>query len=283
MSFQTQKLYEYEKRMLEPNLIHIPAGPFVIGTSEAQIDRLAKRDKLAKKWKQKGYFNREGPQHTVTLESYFIGKYPVTVDKYRIFVTTGGYLSREYWTEAGWNWRGTVGKVKPDYWEDEIFTRNDLLPVVGVSWYEAVAYCYWLSAEAGKAYRLPTEAEWEKAARGSDGRLYPWGNDFVDKLCNTRAKNLGGTEPVGSHSPESDSPYGCADMVGNISEWTLSQFKPYPYFASDGRNAEETKSERVLRGGSWFQPALRARVTSRGMNDPFFTDNDVGFRCIQVD
>lgn len=72
-------------------------------------------------------------------------------------------------------------------------------------------------------------------------------------------------------------------MVGNISEWTLSQFRPYPYLGSDGRNDEEAETQRVLRGGSWFQPALRARVASRGMNDPFFADNDVGFRCAQVD
>ena len=152
--------------------------------------------------------------------------------------------------------------------------------MVGVSWYEAVAYCRWLSMETGNPYRLPTEAEWEKAARGTDGRLYPWGNDFVAELCNTRANNLGRTELVGSHSPDSDSPYGCADMVGNVSEWNLSQFKPYPYVAGDGRNKEEVETERVLRGGSWFQPALRARAVSRGMNDPFFIDNDVGFRYV---
>jgi formylglycine-generating enzyme required for sulfatase activity len=269
--------------MIEPTMIQIPAGPFAMGTSETQINLLSIRDDLAKKWKDKGYFSRESPQHIVTLESYFIGKYPVTVGEYRVFITMGGYLSKGYWTDAGWNWRETAGKIKPDYWEDRIFTKNDMLPVVGVSWYEAGAYCRWLSAETRKVYRLPTEAEWEKAARGEDGRFYPWGDEFDQTLCNTRVTNLGRTEPVGRHSPDSDSPYGCVDMVGNISEWTLSQFKLYPYVAADGRNQEEVETERVLRGGSWFQPALRARVASRGMNDPFFLDNDVGFRCVQVD
>jgi len=269
-----------KKGIIEPNLVHIPAGSFVMGTSEGQIDRLAKMDKLAKKWKGKGYFSREGPQHTIALESYSIGKYPVTVKEYSAFVKMRGYLSKKYWTSTGWVWRETAGKNKPEYWEDEIFSGDDRLPVVGVSWYEAVAYCRWLSMQTGNLYRLPTEAEWEKAARGTDGRLYPWGNDFVAELCNTRTNNLGRTEPVGSHSPDSDSPYGCADMVGNVSEWTLSQFKPYPYVAGDGRNKEEVETERVLRGGSWFQPALRARAVSRGMNDPFFIDNDVGFRYV---
>lgn len=269
--------------MIEPNLIHIAAGAFVMGTSEVQIDLLSKRDELAKKWKVKGYFNREQPQHTITLDSYFISKYPVTVDEYRAFVIAGGYLSNEYWTKAGWRWRETVGKSKPDFWENGVFTEYNRLPVVGVSWYEAWAYCRWLSAETGKVYRLPTEAEWEKAARGKGSRLYPWGDEFDQTRCNTRENNLGRAELVGRHSPDGDSPYGCSDMVGNISEWTLSQFKPYPYDGSDGRNNEETGTERVLRGGSWFQPALRARVASRGMNDPFFVDNDVGFRCVQVD
>ena len=269
--------------MIEPSLIYIPGGPFVMGTSETQINLLSKRDELAGKWKAKGYFNREQPQHTITLESYFIGKYPVTIGEYRAFVTMGGYFSEKYWTKAGWVWREASGKVNPEYWEDNIFSGDDRLPVVSVSWYEAGAYCRWLSAETRKVYRLPTEAEWEKAARGEDGRFYPWGDEFDQTLCNTRATNLGRTEPVGRHSPDSDSPYGCVDMVGNISEWTLSQLKPYPYDGSDGRNNEEAETERVLRGGSWFQPALRARVTSRGMNDPFFVDNDVGFRCVQLD
>lgn len=133
-----------------------------------------------------------------------------------------------------------------------------MIHVVGISWYEAGAYCRWLSVETGKVYRLPTEAEWEKAARGKECWLYPWGDEFDQTQCNTRANILGRTEPVGRHSPDEDSPYGCADMVGNISEWTLSQFRPYPYVGSDGRNNEESETERVLRGGSWFQPALRA-------------------------
>ncbi len=267
----------------EPEMIHIPAGPFVMGTSDQQIDRLAQTSDLATKWREKGYFGREQPQHTVTLPDYCIAKHPVTVREYRAFVDAGGYLRRPHWTDAGWIWHSTRGILQPDLWDDAQWTGDDRLPVVGVSWYEAYAYCQWLSEMSGRNYRLPTEAEWEKAARGTDGRLYPWGDTFDASRCNTRASGLKRTTPVGTYSSSGDNPYGCADMVGNVSEWTASQYKPYPYDARDGRNDPAEDTERVIRGASWHSPVLRARTASRGMNDPFFTDNDVGFRCALTD
>jgi formylglycine-generating enzyme required for sulfatase activity len=261
-------------------MVHVPAGPFLMGVSEQQIDRLSQRDSEAKKWKEKGYFGREQPQHTVTLSSYSIGKYPVTVGAYRTFVRAGGYREGRYWTEAGWAWRKSVGRIQPELWDEGKWAGDDGFPVVGVSWYEATAYCRWLSEETGKDYRLPTEAEWEKAARGVDGRLYPWGSEFDVKWCNTRESGLNRTTPVGRYSPGGESPYGVAETAGNTSDWTLSQYRPYPYEGSDGRNEEHGEAERVIRGGSWYKPALRARVVARGMNDPFFSDDDVGFRCV---
>ncbi len=94
-----------------------------------------------------------------------------------------------------------------------------------------------------------------------------------------RASGLGRTAPVGWFSPAGDSPYGCAEMVGTVSEWTLTRFTPYPYQAGDGRDDPQGDVERVIRGGSWHSPVLRARTSSRGMNDPFFADNDLGLRC----
>lgn len=120
------------------------------------------------------------------------------------------------------------------------------------------------------------------AARGVDGRLYPWANEFDTARCNSRANNLGHTLPIGQHSPGDESPYGCAKMAGTSSDWTLSQYKPYPYDGMNGRNDLANTTERVIRGGSWFKPILRARTTARGMNDPFFADNDVGFRLVRV-
>lgn len=261
-------------------MIQIPAGSFMMGTSDQQIDWLIQRDDLAKKLKTKGYFNREQPQHNITLASYSISKYPVTVREYRSFLEADGYRVRKYWTEAGWVWRRSTNREKPDYWNDEKWVRNDKFPVVGISWYEAFAYCGWLSEINEKKYRLPTEAEWEKAARGTDARLFPWGNEFDVRLCNTRASKLHKTIPVDELSSKGESPFGCADIAGNASEWTMSEYRPYPYDGKDGRNDVEEEKLRVIRGGSWHKPTLRARVTARGMNDPFFSDNDVGFRYV---
>lgn len=233
----------------------------------------------AKKWQEQGRFDREQPPHTLTLPDYYVGRYPVTVGEYLAFVEAGGYQRRRFWTDAGWAWREAGGVVEPAHWDDEKWTGDDRLPVVGVSWYEAFAYCRWLSQATGHGYRLPTEAEWEKAARGPDGRLYPWGDAFNAARCNVRASGLGRTTPVGQYSPAGDSPYGCAEMVGNVSEWTVSCYRPYPYRADDGRENPAGDGERVIRGASWYSPDPRARAVSRGMNDPFFTDDDVGFRC----
>ena len=260
-------------------MVHIPAGPFVMGTSDEQIEWLARNTAWAGEWHAKGRFDREQPLHTVGLPDFAIGAYPVTAGEYRPFVEADGYIRRQYWTDAGWAWRVAEGRTKPGFWDDGRWTGDDHLPVVGVSWYEAYAYCQWLSKIICQAYRLPTEAEWEKAARSTDGRLHPWGDVFEGTCCNTRASGLARTTPVGQYSPAGDSPYGCADMVGNVSEWTMSQFEPYPYSAHDGRDDPAGNAERTTRGGSFHSPDFRARTASRGMNDPFFTDNDLGFRC----
>ena len=235
---------EYESdRITEPDLVRIPGGPFLMGTSEAEIERLARQDDLAWKWKEKGYFRREQPQHTVNLADYAMARYPVTVGAYRPFVTAGGYQQRRHWTQAGWAWRESVARVQPAFWDDERWTGNDRLPVVGVSWYEAIAYCRWLSETTGRRYRLPTEAEWEKAARGSDGRLYPWGNEFDARFCNTSAGGLGRTLPVDQCSPEGQSAHGCAGMAGNTSAAGLSDAYDVFCVASEGYR------ERFIRKG----------------------------------
>ena len=261
-------------------LIRIDAGPFTMGTCELEIAILAGNDDLAREWKAKGGFDREQPQHTLYLETYSISKYPVTVGEYGKFLKAEGYHTREYWTEAGWLWARANHRKQPDYWDIRQWTWHDRLPVVGVSWYEALAYCRWIAMNTGAEVRLPTESEWEKAARGSDRRIYPWGNEFDMTLCNTSQSGWERTIPVDEAPPGSESPYGCSDMAGNASEWTLSEFKPFPYDAKDGRNEIEGEKLRVIRGGSWFKPSIRARVSARGMNDPFFTDNDVGFRLV---
>jgi len=251
-----------------------------MGTSEKQIEQLAQQDSLAKTWKTRNYFDREQPQHKVTLALFSIAKYPVTVGEYREFIEDDGYQIREYWTETGWLWRKSINRIQPKYWSEQKWKLSDKLPVVGVSWYEAIAFCDWLSEKLEKTVCLPTEAEWEKAGRGTDGRLYPWGENFNIKYCNTRESNLNKTIPVDENDSRCESPYGCVDMAGNTSEWTKSEFKQYPYVGNDGRNEIEGEKIRVTRGGSWFKPKIRARVSARGMNDPFFSDNDLGFRYV---
>ena len=269
-----------KNKVEENKMVYIPAGTFVMGTSDEQISRLSQLDQLAKKWMEKNYFEREKPQHKVTLASYSISKFPVTVGEYRLFIEASVYQEKRYWTESGWLWRKSARRIQPEYWDDQKWTWNIKLPVIGVSWYEANAYCNWLSEIEGKIIRLPTEAEWEKAARGTEGRTYPWGDEFEIKLCNTKASNINQTILVDEFDIESESPFGCVDMAGNASEWTLSEYKLYPYDDRDGRNDTEGEKLRVTRGGSWFKPKIRARVSSRGMNDPFFSDNDVGFRYV---
>jgi formylglycine-generating enzyme required for sulfatase activity len=254
-----------------------------MGMSDRQIDWLVRHTDWAGQWQEQGRFEREQPRHSVILPAYAIGRHPVTVGEFRAFVDAGGYQIERYWTDAGWAWCQAEGRASPDYWDDDKWTADHRLPVVGVSWYEADGYCRWLSEVKGRAYRLPGEGEWERAARGMDGRLHPWGDVFDASRCNTWAGGLHRTTPVGQYSPAGDSPDGCADMVGNVSEWTLSRFRPYPYAAGDGRNEPEGTMERATRGGSWHSPDFRARATSRGMNDPFFRDNDLGFRCVRVE
>lgn len=260
-------------------MISIPAGPFTMGTGPAEIERLAGEFGLAREWAEEGYFGREQPQHIVALPAYWIGRHAVTVAQFRGFVEAGGYHEQQLWTVSGWTWREAAARNQPDYWLDGTWTSDGQLPVVGVSWYEAAAYCRWLDEVTGRGFRLPTEAEWEKAARGSDARVFPWGDRFDVARCNVRAGGLDRTVPVGRFSPAGDSPYGCMQMVGNVSEWTGTRYTPYRYEPGDGRDDPAGEAERVTRGGSWHSPVLRARTSSRGMNDPDFTDNDLGFRC----
>ena len=173
----------------------------------------------------------ETPVHTVYLDSYYIGKFEVTNGEYRRFIDSGGYINPEYWNAGGFE---KVGN-KPKFWNDIIYKGggfgNDKFPVVGVSWFEAMAYCSWLSKKNGKTYRLPTEAEWEKAARGTDQRRYSWGNDIGGSYANymesgdpyesgiTSVGFFNGTVRNGFATYNSTSSYGAYDMTGNVWEW----------------------------------------------------------------
>ncbi len=233
-----------------PDMVKIPAGPFLMGSSDA--------DTLA--------YDDEKPQHRLELPTYWIGKTPVTNAQFRPFVAGDGYRNRDYWTDAGWRWREEEGIVQPGYWDDPKW-NGDNHPVVGISWYEAVAYVRWLSSQTGCDFRLPTEAEWEKAARGPDGLIWPWGNTWKEGRCNSEEAGIGKTTPVGSY-PKGASPYGALDMAGNVWEWTATRWrKDYPYVVGDEWTAEYLAGEsgRLIRGGNWWT----AQKFVRGANRDF--------------
>ena len=162
--------------------------------------------------------------------------------------------------------------------------------MVNVSWHDAVAYCNWLAEVTGKPYRLPSEAEWEKGARGSDGRIYPWGNQWDAARCNSRESSdgdtvavlgiyKGSTTAVGTY-PNGASPYGLLDMAGNVWEWTSSVYETYPYDPADGREDPEAEGNlhRVVRGGSFGNLPWRVRCAFRGRDVPSASFWDRGFR-----
>ena len=243
--------------LLLPEMVHIPAGPFTMGSTEQHVAAIGMGSGLEE------WFNNELPQHTVNLQAYAIGKYPVTNAEYQAFVRSSG-------------------REAPRGWEGEEFPEGKANhPVVLVTWQDAVVYCRWLQQQTGDVYMLPSEAEWEKAARGSaDARIYPWGDLFKMHSCNTKEARIGHTVPVGQYSPQGDSPYGCVDMSGNVWEWTRSHLKDYPYSYQDGREDLEAGDDvaRVMRGGSFLDLQADARVSFRIRLDPYLRNFDLGFR-----
>ncbi|MCE1255601.1 MAG: formylglycine-generating enzyme family protein, partial [Anaerolineae bacterium] len=213
------------------------------------------------------------PEHNITLTSFWIDRTEVTNRQYRLCVAAGACrppLQNNSWSH-------------PDYFNNSEF---DHFPVIYVSWFDARDYCTW----AGR--RLPGEAEWEKAARGADGRLYPWGNGTVSGLrANFADKNFPykyaydreddgykDIAPVGSY-PAGASPYGVMDLAGNVHEWVSSLFKPYPYIAGDGREDANQTGERVVRGNALDSDITLLRSAGRSSLPPDKRYDYLGFRC----
>ena len=238
----------------EPETIQVPEGPFLMGMRPGDFQTLrmdVKKDEL--------------PRYEVFLNAYEIGRYPVTNTQYRFFIEEAGHRAPVHWE----------GGAFPDGRKSH--------PVVNVSWEDAEAYALWLHQKTGKDYRLPTEAQWEKAARGTDGRFYPWGGAWKTDRLNSRESRQRRTTHAGQYSPEGDSPYGLADAVGNVREWCANFYAADTYQDhKNARNPVGPKSgvHRVLRGGSFQDNRLSCRCTTRFAEYPYFYANYVGFRIV---
>lgn len=235
-------------------------------------------------------YDIESPSHKVYLEDYDIDIFPVTCGQYAEFVDDGGYEDHRHWLSDGWDIVQSDSWSKPMYWErkDDMWYVNDFAgsrrlnpdePVCNVSYYEADAYCSW----AGK--RLPTEAEWEIAAcydfKTQKRRIYPWGDEPPDDTrANLLESKLWAPSPVGSYA-KGVSPVGCEQMIGNVWEWTCSEFAPYPGFESgfDEYNDKWFGNQKVLRGGSFATSAILIRSSYRNFFRPHERWMFSGFRC----
>ena len=235
-------LHDAAAAALDRLLIEVPAGEFMMGSAESDDEK---------------------PVHKVDLDTFYVARYPVTNAQWACFVAA-------------------TGREPPKHWPDGVCPPDKAThPVVYVTWYDAKAYAKWAGLQ------LVSEAQWEKAARGglqipnpqspisnlqsqislvdnpNPKRRFPWGHKFDKNKCNTSESGMRGTTPVGRYSPQGDSPYGVADMAGNVWEWTRSLYKEYPYQANDGRADAEVSGRRVLRGGSFGDyPRVRPLLVS---------------------
>ncbi len=265
-------------------------------------------DKTDSTGKQKEYglvkplFLDEHPKHEVTLPAFYIDRYEVSNTQYKKFVVATRHAEPFPWSQNGYNLMEarlqasdleTLRWIATEYFKFDIDTRvasknqllqlmrknraeKDRLPVTNVSWFDANAYCQW----AGK--RLPSEAEWEKAARGTDGREFPWGNEWDTGQTNVGddADWEGGIAPVGSYK-NNQSPYGVYDLAGNVWEWTADWYQPYPN--SDYTSKDFGETQKVIRGGGGgvghYSLSFFFRSAMRGNATPDTQSDDVGFRC----
>ena len=236
----------------------------------------------------RSWFTPEQPQHRVYLDGYWISQTEVTNAQYRGFVEAGGYAKREYWSQEGWQWKERHQATQPANWTEELWNRADY-PVVGVSWYEAEAFARWAGA------RLPTEAEWEKAARGTQGAQWPWGDEwdgrmanFCDMNCDYGWKDGAAddghryTSPVGTYRAAA-SPYGVLDLAGNVWEWVADWYSD-EYAGSGATRTPSPQSTsahyRVIRGGSWNFAPFALRCATRGRLEPWNRSSALGIRLV---
>jgi formylglycine-generating enzyme required for sulfatase activity len=257
--------------------VYVPAGPFEMG--DATGEGLA----------------RERPLHVVELDAFYIRKFEVTNGEWKKFRDDPGYDDAQFWTHGV-----VVPRDQIPYWTQANnhgggTPGSDDYPVIGVNWDSATAYCAWLSARTGKHYRLPTEAEWEKAARGTDRRLYPWGSAIDHSYANfvgaqggfntvRTAGSYDGSTRDGQPTHDNASPYGALDMAGNLMEWCVDWYDRDYYAVAPRKNplGPARGAYRVVRGGSFFVEAFELRTSARSAAWPSFQAHRmIGFRPVR--
>lgn len=262
----------------------IPNGCFEMGTNEAMMKKISALPWISG-WKN---FERELPAFSIDVPEFYISRFPITIGQFRAFIDAeDGYFQEKWWTMLGLKFHIQAG-LKPFINEKD----PPNLPMHHVSWFEALAFCSWLSNRLGAIIRLPTEVEWEWAARGPDDRIFPWGDTYDPHLCNAAETGIGWPSPVGVFV--ADTPWGSGgpqDMCGNVWEWCSTicekegEFSySYPYKPSDGREDLDAGDEflRIVRGGSFTNLPILLRNTFRGRDRPFYQRSRQGFRIVKV-
>jgi formylglycine-generating enzyme required for sulfatase activity len=251
---------------LPPAMVRIEGGRFVIGNPKEQAK-----------------YDNEINDQPMTVATFELARYPITNAQYKLFIDNGGYeIDAPWWDEAAREWLQKQGIQEPQEWNDNRFgIARPNHPVVGISWYEAVAFCCWLTGyvQDGYVYRLPTEAEWEYAARRATRRVYPWGNEEPDGERANFNRTYEGTTAVGCF-PQGATADGLHDLAGNVWEWTGSVYKPYLYHPQDGREDTSNPANKrfVMRGGGWYNRPIYLRASPRYFTLPVIHLINLGLR-----
>lgn len=288
-----------ENNELTGAMIFIPAGTFVLGSNKKDSEGEQQQYGLVN-----ALYVDENPQQKMTLPAFYIGKYEVTNKEYKEYVRATKRKEPFYWTQNGYNLIDarlkktdleTLRWIASEYFKFDLDTSTmsrqqlldemikdrrlkDTLPVTGVTWFDAHDYCQW------KGQRLPSEFEWERSARGTQGSEYPWGNQWQPDVTNTGDNSdwPDGIAPVGSF-PENKSPDGVYDLSGNVWEWVDNWYMPYP--GSTLKREEFGEKNKVLRGGGGgvghYALSIFFRAAARSFAPPMTSSNDIGFRCAQ--
>lgn len=279
------------------DMVWVPGGPFVMGSDRQDGEGLQQRYGLVKP-----LFLDEHPRHTREIGGFYLDKFEVTNAEYKAYVLSAHAREPFAWTQNGYNLHAerlrqtdleTLRWIGREYFKFDVDTSKlaaadllrrmaerqaqfDRLPTSGVTWAEADQFC------RARGKRLPTEAEWEKAARGPEGFEYPWGNDWDPQRINAGDDTEweDGIAPVGSYEA-SKSPYGAYDMAGNVWEWVADNYAPYP--GNTWKHPDFDQNRKVIRGGGGgvghYSISVFFRAAARQAADPNSTGDDVGFRC----